>query len=245
MILLLKMEDAIVDYISVYPEGSIDTIKYYLPKVRTDVLYNITKDILENSHLIYDFKLGNVELISLIYNELVIRSQKPKLSSTANEYIPISTEYIPVTNIEYIPVNALQKNYIYLTMNNYVGNQMDENGFIPLDYIYNEIKLNPQFTELSPYIFMQCIKGFPSIVINDGKYNLINNIRNNNIIEIDKSLINCCIFICKKYKHTTVKYLMTNLKILKYYNSKRLLNVLERSQLFDLSKKKICLITSS
>ena len=43
---------------------------------------------------------------------------------------------------------------------------MDENSFVPLDFIYNEIKLNPQFTELSPYTFMQCIKGFPSIVIN-------------------------------------------------------------------------------
>ena len=231
------MEDAIVDYISVYPEGSIDTIKYYIPKVSTDVLHNIIKDMLENSHLIYGFKINNVELINLINNELVVRSQKPKLSSSATEYIPVTTEYISL--------NALQKNSIYLTMNNYVGNQMDENSFVPIDFIYNEIKLNPQFTELSPYIFMQCIKGFPLIVINNGKYNLMNSVRQSNIIEMDKSVIDYCIFVCKKYKYNTVKYFMTNIKIQKYYNSKRFLNILERSTLFDLSKNKICLISSS
>jgi hypothetical protein len=223
-------KDAVVDYISVLPDGSLDKIKYYLPRCSDNEFYDVVEDILHNSHLITHHKPIYVEFLSLIYIEFQNR-KRVQLSSNAVEYVPLSTTITP-----------LQKSLIYIKMNNYIGNQMDEHYFVPINFIFMSIKSSPEFLELSEYTFKYIIMEFPSIIIKDDKYNLNNQIRSNKIIQQDVSLIKHIQHICSS-KTITINYLLSNPKIRNNYNVKRLLYILETSKLFTISNKKISLIT--
>jgi len=86
----MYLEDCLADYVSVFPNGSLDYLKYNIKKI-SDIDLNIFKAEAQKNIKHYESIYMN-KFLYVIYNEYEDRLKVPKknqLSINASEFVPV------------------------------------------------------------------------------------------------------------------------------------------------------------
>lgn len=118
------LDDIIIDYLSVFPDGNTDRLQYYIKYYDNQTINNIIRSFLEDSMFNYYQSIDYQKMYNFIY--IIVNQVKPQifeppiiksnLSSNAEEYVPsnIQTPFkskIPVNNSNVL-TNSSKKNII-------------------------------------------------------------------------------------------------------------------------------------
>jgi len=180
----MQLEDILTDYISVFPDGSLDYLKYYIKQTNNNLMNfikNIELDIKINSLMYKSIYMQKfLHIIKNEYEERLKISPPPvtnkSLSIKASEYVPSTPEYIPNTNVlKEVALKDISEQ-ILRNIFSYVDNNMNQDQFIPIRKIIENYKyhkyINNKLVEYTCTIeeFILIVKNQKDIIIKDTYY---------------------------------------------------------------------------
>lgn len=230
----MSLQDAIVDFLSVLPDGNINYIIKCLSTSDISEIKSFVDDIKNNKLQAYftcDPYDNSVyqHLLSAVKMEIYSRGQKIIDDNDKENAKKIKFN---VKAEDYVPVQNAADEKIIKIINEYTGNKMDETYYIPLEYMFNRINnILKGSQRITGETFSRIIKSIA--IVNKTKYYLMNDYRYNKIISQDAYFIKYVHnMVLKGNKVFTLNDFLSVKEIFVNYNSERLFHILKFSNKF-------------